>query len=177
MRRANAADHPIVRMLHTAKRTENRAFAYAWHLDLAGQGPAATQMLYYYITVFPKKQAFFRIFFNPLKIGPLPPRDLWKNTAKTEKRRLRDRNRRLACSDDCLLLLRSTDRTCICAGAALETCVRINLILAVALRDRADRTCICTCTALDASIADYVCHDLLPPVKMIMWLCVPESGP
>ena len=58
-------------------------------------------MLYYYITVLPKKQAFFRIFFNPLKNGLFPPRDLWKNTAVHERRRLRDRNRRPACSDYC----------------------------------------------------------------------------
>ena len=67
--------------LHTAKSTETRFFAHAWHLDLAGQGPADIQMLYYYITGLPKKQALFRIFFNPLKNGLFLPPDLWKNTA------------------------------------------------------------------------------------------------
>lgn len=76
-----------------------------------------------------------------------------------------------------LLLLRSTDRTCICAGAAFETCVCINLILAVALCDCTDRTCICTCTALNASITDRVCHDLLPPVKIdVVVMCAGERS-
>ena len=42
-------------------------------------------MLYYYITVLPKKQALFRIFFNPLKNGLFLPPDLWKNTAVPKK--------------------------------------------------------------------------------------------
>ena len=58
-----------------------------------------------------------------------------------------------------LLLLRSTDRTCICTCAALEASICVDDVLAVALSDRADRTCICTCTALDACITDSVCHN------------------
>ena len=75
-----------------------------------------------------------------------------------------------------LLLLRCADRTCICACAALETCICVDDVLAVTLRDCADRTCVCTCTALDASITDYVCHGLLPPVIVMWWFVFRERS-
>jgi hypothetical protein len=63
-------------VLRTAKARKTVHFAHTWHLDLAGQGPADIQMLYYYITVPPKKQGVLRIFFNSGKKYASPPPDL-----------------------------------------------------------------------------------------------------
>lgn len=59
----------------------------------------------------------------------------------------------------CLRLLRRTDRTGICASAAVQTGICVDHILAVALGNCACRTGICASTALDASIADCICHN------------------
>ena len=60
----------------SAKPTENRPFRAYMHLDLAGQGPADIQMLYYYITSPAKLQAFFPIFCDSGKFCRPAPRDL-----------------------------------------------------------------------------------------------------
>lgn len=63
LQRANAADHPYVRMLDTPKRTRIRTFQRCVHLDLAGQAPADIQMLYYYIILRQELQGVSAIFF------------------------------------------------------------------------------------------------------------------
>ena len=115
-------------------------------------------MLYYYITSPLKKQGVQRIFFTLRKNLRAPAAVFAIAPEKSEAAPESGTAEALWFTVQ-LCLLRRTDGTCICAGAALETCVRINLILAVALCDCADRTCICTCTALDASITDSVCHN------------------
>ena len=58
----------------------------------------------------------------------------------------------------CLCLLRRTDRTCICASAAVKTCIGVDDVLAVTFGNRTCRTCVCASAALDACIADCICH-------------------
>ncbi len=57
----NAADHPFVRMFDGSQQTA--VSAPVRHLDLACQGQADIQMLYYYITFHFKMQGLLRIFF------------------------------------------------------------------------------------------------------------------
>ena len=54
-------------------------------------------------------------------------------------------------------------RTCICAGAALKACIRIDLILAVALRNRVYRALFCTGSASNTLVCNPVCHVIVPP--------------
>jgi len=57
--------------------------AYARHLDLAGQGPADIQMLYYYITSSPKKQGVPCNFFT-LRKNPVFPAAVFANAPENK---------------------------------------------------------------------------------------------
>lgn len=176
LRRANAADHPFVRMLHRPQNTHICVhFASALHCDLADQESAAAQMLYYYIILCKKMQEesgnFFRLRQICAKSGGKIRKimNLDGNTAAKDAR-LRSFGALQIGSVQCgrLCLLGRTDRTCIRASAALDAGVCVDHILAVALGDCADGAGICASTARDACIADLICHSCLPPVSRIM---------
>ena len=127
------------------------------HLDLALQVQADIQMLYYYITSPLKKQGVQRNFSNFRKnhgaaafvfaIAPGISAAAPQKTEPLSHFALR-----------CLCLLRRTDGTCICASAAVKTCIGVDDVLAVTLGNCTCRTCVCASAALDACIADCICH-------------------
>ena len=162
MQRANAADHPIVRMLCIRKTDGKPSFSriHASRPRRSRTGGYSNAVLLYHISR--KIASVFSDFLRFGQISPSCTAGFMKNKAKPAEKQYggSETGTAVRVHDTAgLLLLRCADRTCICASAAFETCLCINHVLAVALRDRADRTCICTCTALDASITDSVCHN------------------
>jgi hypothetical protein len=62
-----------------------------------------------------------------------------------------------------LVLGRSADRANARASAALNAGIRIDHILAIALRDRVHRALACAGAAADALIRNFICHKKTPP--------------
>ncbi|MCQ2416272.1 MAG: hypothetical protein MJ071_00465 [Oscillospiraceae bacterium] len=58
-REEHTADHPFVRMLYASDKLPS--ILCTMHFDLAGQGSADIQMLYYYTTFGAKMQVFLQI--------------------------------------------------------------------------------------------------------------------
>ena len=58
-----------------------------------------------------------------------------------------------------LLSRDSADRTGCFAGAALKTCISVDNVLAISLRNSVCRAFACTCSASYTLIRDNVCHD------------------
>ena len=58
----------------------------------------------------------------------------------------------------------------IAASAAIHASIRIDLEMIVTLRDRARGAGIDTSAAADAGIIDCICHDKLPPYKLVSLL-------
>ena len=69
-----------------------------------------------------------------------------------------------------MYLFRGSDRAGgagVRAGAAVEAGAGVNLILGVALGDRADRTYVRASAAADASRADLISHSVVPPFGLM----------
>lgn len=114
-------------------------------------------MLYYYITSPLKKQGVQRIFFTLRKNLRAPAAVFAIAPEKSEAAPESGTAIALWFTVQ-LCLLRRTDGTCICACAAVETCICVDDVLAVTLGNCTCRTCVCASTALDACITDCICH-------------------
>jgi hypothetical protein len=72
--------------------------------------------------------------------------------------------RLLLCCNWNLACLRSLNGTYASASAAIQTCVCVDYVLVIALRDCGCRTFLSTCTTADASVSDLICHYDTPPL-------------
>ena len=59
------------------------------------------------------------------------------------------------------------NRTCVCASAALDALVCVDLVLAVAFNNSAYRASIYTSAARNASVGNLVCHTYVPPLDLL----------
>ena len=59
-----------------------------------------------------------------------------------------------------LSLLGSFNGAVVCASAAFDALFSVDDVLAVAFLDSFYRAVLCACTTADASIGNYICHNL-----------------